>query len=125
MKLRIGDIELHTVSEAEHGPVAALDLALRKALVHVYPFMETVRLTDYRVHIVNAKAAANARVRVVIQSQEGEDAWGTVGVSENILSASCDALADSFQYLIMRHGGLKAARRRKRLHQIEEPKRRE
>ncbi len=117
MKLRIGDIELHTVSEAEHGPVSALDLALRKALVHVYPFTEAVRLTDYRVHIVNARAAANAKVRVVVQSQEGDAVWGTVGVSENILHASCQALVDSFQYLVLRHGGRKAALHRKQLHQ--------
>ncbi len=118
VKIRIGEIELHTVSEAEHGPVSALDLALRKALVHVYPFIESVRLSDYRVHIVNARAAANASVRVVIQSQEGARIWGTVGVSENILSASCQALVDSFQYLILLHGGKKAARHRKRLHQM-------
>ncbi len=118
VKLRIGDIELHTVAEAEHGPVAALDVALRKALIHVYSFVETVRLTDYRVHIVNAQAAANAMVRVVIQSQEKGHAWGTVGVSDNILNASCQALVDSFQYLVLLHGGRKAARRRKRLHQM-------
>ncbi len=117
VKIRVGDIELHTVSEALHGPVAALDLALRKALVHVYPFSHDLRLVDYRVHIVNAQAAADARVRVVIQSREGRDTWGTVGVSDNILNASCQALVDSFQYLIMRHGGIKAgALRRRRLH---------
>ena len=117
VKLRIGDIELHTVSEGMHGPVGALDLALRKALVHVFPFFDAVRLTDFRVHIVNAQAAADAKVRVVIQSREGADAWGTVGVSENILNASCQALVDSFQYTVMRNGGLKAARKRRRLHQ--------
>ncbi|MDR0362052.1 MAG: citramalate synthase [Planctomycetota bacterium] len=117
VKIRIGDIELHTVSEGLHGPVGALDLALRKALVHVFPFFDGIRLIDYRVHIVNAQAAANAKVRVVVQSQEGEDTWGTVGVSENILNASCQALVDSFQYLIMRHGGKSAANHRRRLHQ--------
>ena len=117
VKLRIGEVELHTVSEAAHGPVAALDLALRKALVHVYPFFDDLRLVDYRVHIVNAQAAAEARVRVVIQSREDGDTWGTVGVSDNILNASCQALVDSFQFNIMRHGGVKAARHRKRLHQ--------
>ena len=118
VKLQIGPHMLHTVSEGLHGPVAALDLALRKALVHVYPFFDNLRLTDYRVHIVNAQAAVDARVRVVIQSSEGEDTWGTVGVSENILNASCQALVDSFQYMIMRHGGKKSAIKRKRLHQM-------
>ncbi len=118
VKVRIGDVHLHTASEAEHGPVAALDLALRKALVHVYPFFDNFRLTDYRVHIVNAQAAVEARVRVVIESTEGRETWGTVGVSENILSASCEALVDSFQYTIMRHGGKDAAQWRKRLHSL-------
>ena len=118
VKLRIGEVELHTVSEGLHGPVGALDLALRKALLHVYPFFDDLRLTDYRVHIVNAQAAAEARVRVVVQSREGDDSWGTVGVSENILNASCQALVESFQYLIMRHGGRKAAKKRERLHRI-------
>ncbi len=117
VKVQIGAVELHTVSEGYHGPVAALDQALRKALIHVYPFFDDLRLSDYRVHIVNAQAAAEARVRVVIQSSEGKDMWGTVGVSENILNASCQALVDSFQYLVHRHGGLSAARHRKRLHQ--------
>lgn len=114
VKIRIGDIEHHTVSEAFHGPVAALDLALRKALVPVYPFADDLRLVDYRVHIVNAQAAAEARVRVVIQSREDADTWGTVGVSDNILNASCQALVESFQYMLMRHGGKNAARARKR-----------
>ncbi|MDR3210928.1 MAG: citramalate synthase [Planctomycetota bacterium] len=109
VKVRIGDLILHTVSEAEHGPVSALDLALRKALSHVYPQVEAVRLTDYRVHIVNAMAAANANVRVVIQSRDGDASWGTLGVSENILLASCQALVDSLQYALLRRrkkGGL-------------------
>ncbi len=118
VKLQIGEVELHTVAEGLHGPVAALDQALRKALLHVYPFFDDLRLTDYRVHIVNAQAAAEAKVRVVIQSSEGKDFWGTVGVSENILNASCQALVESYQYLVHRHGGRKAARKRDRLHQI-------
>ncbi len=118
VKLQIGEVELHTVSEGLHGPVAALDLALRKALLHVYPFFDSLRLVDYRVHIVNAQAAADAKVRVVIQSQEGRDTWGTVGVSENILNASCQALVESFQYLIHRHGGKSSGKLRKRLHRV-------
>lgn len=117
VKLRIGDVELHTVSEGLHGPVSALDQALRKALLHVYPYADDLRLIDYRVHIVNAQAAAEAKVRVVIQSRDGRDAWGTAGVSENILNASCQALVESFQYMILRHGGIKSAKLRKRLHQ--------
>ncbi len=118
VKLMVDDIELHTVAEELNGPVAALDLALRKALLHFFPFADDLRLTDFRVHIVNAQAGVEARVRTVIQSQVGEETWGTVGVSENILSASCQALVDSFQYLIALRGGRKAAHTRVRLHQI-------
>ncbi len=118
VKVRIGEFELHTVSEGYHGPVAALDQALRKALIHVYPFFDNLRLTDYRVHIVDGRAGSESQVRVVIQSRDGDDTWGTVGVSDNILYASCQALVDSFQYHAMRHGGLSAAKPRKRLHQL-------
>ncbi|MCC8190684.1 MAG: citramalate synthase, partial [Planctomycetes bacterium] len=116
VKMRIGTVELHTVAEDAHGPVAALDHALRKALVHVYPYCDGMRLSDYRVHIVNEQAAAAAKVRVVIGCREGRRTWGTVGVSENILDASCQALVESFQYLILRHGGGASARPRHRLH---------
>lgn len=115
VKLRIGNEVFHTVSEGEHGPVSALDLALRKALVEVYPFCRELRLIDYRVHIVNARAAADAKVRVVVQSQEGDNSWGTVGVSENILHASSQALVDSFQFLVHLRGGKAAARPGKRI----------
>ena len=114
VKIHIGGVEYHTVADAYHGPVAALDLALRKALLPVYPFFDDLRLVDYRVHIVNARAAAEASVRVVIQSSEDRDTWGTVGVSENILNASLQALVDSCQYMIMRHGGDRAAKTRGR-----------
>ncbi|MDR1519911.1 MAG: citramalate synthase [Planctomycetota bacterium] len=105
VKLRVGEEEFHTVSEGPHGPVSALDLALRKALIPAFGFVGALRLTDYRVHIVNAQAGSAARVRVVIQSREGREGWGTIGVSENILDASCQALVDSFQYQILRRGG--------------------
>ncbi|MDR2391677.1 MAG: citramalate synthase [Planctomycetota bacterium] len=114
VKLQVGREEFHTVSEGPHGPVSALDLALRKALVQAYPFVEELRLTDYRVHIVNAQAASAASVRVVVQSRDGRDGWGTVGVSENILGASFQALVDSYQYQVMRRGGPILSRSRKR-----------
>ncbi len=113
VKIRIGSDEYHTVADAYHGPVAALDMALRKALLPAFPFFDALRLRDYRVHIVNAQAAAAARVRVVIQSEDERDSWGTVGVSDNILNASLEALVDSCQYMIMRRAGRKKARRRK------------
>ena len=112
VKVGIDGLEFHTVAEGPHGPVSALDLALRKALAPVYGFVEDFSLVDYRVHIVNAQAGSAARVRVVNQFRDGREAWGTVGVSENILDASCRALVDSFQYLILRHGGPRPAGQR-------------
>jgi len=119
VRIAIGDVTLHTAADAENGPVSALDQALRKALIHVYPFVNDMRLADYRVHIVDAQSATAARVRVVIESRDGRGIWGTVGVSENILEASMTALADSFHYLVHRRGGPeKAARKRRMLHHI-------
>lgn len=103
----------HTVAEGEHGPVDALYKAIHKALVEPFPAIGDLRLTDYKVHIVNAQAAAEARVRVVIQWSHHNVEWGTVGVSENILEASCQAILDSVEYLLLKHAGEgRAARRR-------------
>jgi 2-isopropylmalate synthase len=82
--------------------VNALDGALRKAL-HLYsPRLDDMRLVDYKVRVVNARAGTAARVRVVIESTDGESVWGTVGVSENVIEASWLALADSFEYHLFR-----------------------
>ncbi|MBE0537858.1 MAG: citramalate synthase [Phycisphaerae bacterium] len=91
-----GDIE-HVVSEGD-GPVNALDGALRKSLERFYPSLRDMHLIDYKVRVVNAKAGTAARVRVVIESRDREDMWGTVGVSENIIDASWKALVDSVEY---------------------------
>src|SRR5499426_1447535 len=88
-----GHIE-HTASEGD-GPVNALDGALRKALVRFYPRLNEMQLVDYKVRVVNPKAGTAARVRVVIESRDGTDVWGTVGVSENVIEASWLALCDS------------------------------
>ena len=96
MELRVGDQVMHTVSEGD-GPVNALDGALRKALQPFYSRLSEMHLADYKVRVVNARAGSAARVRVVIESRDGEDVWGTVGVSENIIEASWLALVDSFQ----------------------------
>lgn len=101
VKVQVGDQLFHTVSEGGHGPVDALDQALRKALVPEYPELAELKLIDYKVHIVNAQAATEAKVRVVIESSAGGKIWGTVGVSENIIEASCQALVDSLEYLLM------------------------
>jgi 2-isopropylmalate synthase len=97
VKIRVGNEIRHTVSEGD-GPVNALDGALRKALVALYPQLGEMQLVDYKVRVVNARAGTAARVRVVIESRDAHSVWGTVGVSENIIEASWLALVDSFEY---------------------------
>lgn len=98
-----GRIE-HVVSEGD-GPVNALDGALRKAMEAFYPNIKTMSLIDYKVRVVNARAGTAARVRVVIESRDSEDMWGTVGVSENIIEASWLALVDSVEYKLLKDAG--------------------
>ncbi len=82
------------------GPVNALDGALRKALEGHYPRLKEMSLVDYKVRVINARAGTAARVRVVIESKDDVEVWGTVGVSENVIEASWLALVDSFEYKI-------------------------
>lgn len=97
VKLQIGSEERHEVSEAD-GPVNALDAAIRKALCRFYPQLSEMRLLDYKVRVVNSEAGTAARIRVIIESTDGEDTWGTIGVSENIIEASWIALIDAIEY---------------------------
>ena len=99
VKLRIGDEVRHEVSEGD-GPVNALDAALRKALVHWYPQLQQMTLVDYKVRVINSEAGTAAGVRVVIESKDDKEIWGTVGVSENVIEASWLALCDSFEYML-------------------------
>ncbi len=109
VKVDVGGIEYHTVSEGDHGPVNALDKALRKALLGPFPLLEELKLVDYKVHIVNAQAAAEAKVRVVVESEWRGHSWNTVGVSENIIDASVQALVDAYEYLLVNYGGKRSA----------------
>jgi 2-isopropylmalate synthase len=104
VKLRVGDQLMHTVSEGD-GPVNALDSALRKALLGMYPRLSEMHLVDYKVRVVNARAETAARVRVVIEWRDGNDTWGTVGVSENVVEASWLALADAVEYKVCKDRG--------------------
>ena len=97
VKLTVGGRTRLTVSEGD-GPVHALDGALRAALEEFYPQLKEVRLVDYKVRIVNPRAATAARTCVVIESTDGKQVWGTVGVSENIIEASWQAMVDSVEY---------------------------
>ncbi|BFN37033.1 citramalate synthase [Fidelibacter multiformis] len=93
--------EEHTAAEGV-GPVNALDKALRKALIKFYPEIEEMKLTDYKVRVINARAATSAKVRVLIESSTNGKTWSTVGVSENIIEASWQALTDSISYFLMK-----------------------
>jgi 2-isopropylmalate synthase len=95
-----GEKEL-TASEGV-GPVNALDKALRKALTVFYPTLKEMRLIDYKVRVLETNMATKAFVRVLIQSSDGKDMWGTVGVSRNIMEASWLALVDSISYKLMK-----------------------
>jgi 2-isopropylmalate synthase len=98
VKLLVGKEVRHEVAEGD-GPVNALDAALRKALNGHFPNLRDMSLVDYKVRVINSEAATAARVRVVIETRdEAGEVWGTVGVHENVIEASWDALVDSIEY---------------------------
>lgn len=101
VRIRVGDKTAHTVAEGD-GPVNALDGALRRALVSFYPKLKTVELTDYKVRIINGGTGTAAKTRVLITSTDGKREWGTVGVSENIIEASLEALVDSLEFALLK-----------------------
>lgn len=81
-----------------NGPVSALDAALRKALVNFYPAIATIQLTDYKVRILDSRAGTEAKTRVLVESTNGQHRWTTVGMSTNILDASCQAVVEALEY---------------------------
>jgi 2-isopropylmalate synthase len=87
----------HTIAEGD-GPVNALDGALRAALTKFFPQLKRVRLADYKVRILDSASGTGARTRVLIESTDGKEDWGTVGVHDNIIEASLQALSDSLEY---------------------------
>lgn len=101
IKLEVNGREYHTVSEG-HGPVNALDNALRKSLQQVYPALKKMKLYDYKVRVLNEKEGTAAKVRVLVQSKSADHIWGTIGVSENIIDASWQALVDSIEYFLLK-----------------------
>ncbi len=84
------------------GPVHALDSALRKAVEKFHPRMKEVKLTDFKVRVVNVAAGTAAKVRVLVESSDGKDSWSSVGVHENIIEASWQALSDGMEYGLLR-----------------------
>jgi len=99
--VKVGEVVEHTAAVGD-GPVNALDHALRKALEHFYPQLREVKLLDYKVRVLTGRHGTGSRVRVLIESGDQKAKWGTVGVSENIIEASWQALADSIEYKLMR-----------------------
>lgn len=104
IKVQVNGVEEVSASEGD-GPVNALDKALRKALRVFYPQLDQMRLTDYKVRVLDTGKATAAKVRVHIESTDGERVWGTVGVSTNIIEASWYALIDSIEYFLYQHQG--------------------
>ncbi len=100
VKVRIGDEIVHTAADG-NGPVSALDAALRKALIDIYPQVADVRLSDYKVRILDSESGTSAAVRVLIDTKNGTRQWSTVGASENIIEASWRALSDSLEYALL------------------------
>ncbi len=108
VKLRIDGQVRHEVAEGD-GPVNALDAALRKALHAHFPNLAHMQLVDYKVRVINSEAGTAAGVRVVIESRDEDEVWGTVGVSENVIEASWIALVDSFEYKLFKDEGRKSS----------------
>jgi len=101
VRVRVGNKVHHEVAEGD-GPVNALDAALREALGKSFPKLKKVMLTDYKVRILDSATGTAAKTRVLIQSSDGRREWGTVGVSENIIEASLQALMDSMEYALLK-----------------------
>jgi len=102
IKIKVGDQEEITAEEGD-GPVNALDKALRKALIKFYPQVMGMKLTDYKVRVLDSKSATAAKVRVLIESTDSEEVWTTIGVSTDIIEASWHALIDSIEYKLLKH----------------------
>jgi 2-isopropylmalate synthase len=99
--LRIQD-SVHTATATGQGPMNALDLCLRQCLSAVYPNIQNVRLTDYKVRVLEPKKGTAAKVRVLVEWSDHRRSWATVGVSDNVIEASWNALVDAIRLELMR-----------------------
>jgi 2-isopropylmalate synthase len=93
---------IHSATAAGHGPVNALDVCLRKCLSALYPRISDVRLTDYKVRVLDSKKGTAAKVRVLVEWSDHRKSWSTVGVSDNVIEASWNALVDAIRLELMR-----------------------
>ncbi len=103
VKILVGKDRIIETAEGD-GPVHALDCAIRKALSNFYPGLKKIKLSDFKVRVLDEKQGTGAVVRVLIESTDGVHSWGTIGVSENIIDASWQALEDSIVYGLMHIG---------------------
>lgn len=101
IKIHVGERRIVSTGEGA-GPVGALDNALRQAIVEAYPAVAGMELVDFKVRILDENVGTDAITRVVITTRDGAGSWGTIGVSENILEASWNALVDSVEYGLLR-----------------------
>ena len=101
LRININGHDEFTAAEGD-GPVDALDKALRQALTKYFPNLKTLHLADYKVRVLDSKEGAAAKVRVLIESQDDTDSWTTIGVHENIIEASWEALIDSIEYKLLK-----------------------
>jgi 2-isopropylmalate synthase len=101
IKVKVEGKEYHTAAEG-NGPVNALDNALKKALVYFYPSIKEIELSDFKVRIINQEGTAS-KVRVLAETYDEEDSWGTIGAHGNIIVASWDALVDSYIYKLLKN----------------------
>ena len=100
VKLKVNGKPVHTVAECV-GPIGALDKALRLALEKAHPVIKDTVLSDYKVRILDSRRGTNSRTRVLIETTDGQEIWGTVGVSDNIIEASWEALRDAVEYKLL------------------------
>jgi 2-isopropylmalate synthase len=108
IKIHVDGDLIHMVANGD-GPVNALDNSLRRALKEKYPEVTDLQLIDYKVRIIDSKAGTAAKIRVFIESSDGEKSWGTVGVSDNVIEASWLALVDSIEFYLMKKRGSQEA----------------
>ncbi len=101
VKIKVGDEISHVVAEGS-GPVDAMDLAFHRALDQHFPLLREIQLCDFKVRILDPESATAAKTRVLIESAHGSERWSTIGVSQNIIEASCEALKDGFELPLIR-----------------------
>ena len=102
IKVEVNGVEEHAAANGD-GPIGALDNALRKSLEKFYPQLKDLHLTDYKVRVLDEKAGTGAPVRVIIEHKDRVNRWGTVGVSENIIEASWQALVDGIEFMLFKN----------------------